>query len=100
MAAPGWFPFTYREFHDVPRVLIVKAAQGQLLLDCPFDDALDDYPSEHTVYRLPDEVSPKSSDWTNLARLGTPLGRIPVAAVIFDPSRRGSVLGTSLQKFT
>ena len=40
-----WANIQYRDFYDVPRIFVADY-QGRLyLFDCPFDEALDDYPS-------------------------------------------------------
>jgi len=83
----------YCDFYDVPRLVAVTHDDALFLLDCPYDDETEDYPAYHEVYRLPprrlDELA--GASWEGLAASGRRVGRIPVDAVEFDPSRRSSV---------
>jgi hypothetical protein len=49
----NWQPFRYAEFWDQPRLIHTTDGQEALLLDCPFDDGLDDYPAQYSVYTVP-----------------------------------------------
>ena len=40
----------YSEFYDVPRMIIVNHGGLKLLLDCKFDESLDDYSAAYRVY--------------------------------------------------
>jgi hypothetical protein len=92
-----WLPIEYRDFWDVPRVLVVRVTSGTLLLECPFDEAIDAYAAEFKVYRLPAAVAATlPDDWTSLAQLGVPIGAIPVKDVRFDTTRRQSIEAGSL----
>ena len=101
MNASEWLPLRYRDFHDVPRLLAVELDGVAYLLDCPFDDTVDEYLSEYTVYRLPDSVKPRLADasWLELPSLGTEVGRVPVGEIEFDPSRREAIAASSLRRF-
>src|SRR5262245_38663298 len=89
---PEWWRITFREFHDVPRAVIVWAPSRVLFLDCPWDDALDDYRPTYDVYALPAEVAAAlPHDWTDLGLLGDFLGSVEVDAVRFDSTRRQAV---------
>jgi hypothetical protein len=47
----------YRGFHDFPRCIIARASDGsRWLLDCPFDDDLDDYRPDFSVFVLPADM--------------------------------------------
>ena len=86
-------PIRYYEFCDVPRAFIAADTAGTYLLDCPFDDQLDDYPEFYEVFAMPalgDELL--SGSWADLSRhaLGR-LGRVRVSDVRFDASRRREV---------
>ncbi|HEY3201123.1 MAG TPA: hypothetical protein VGK55_11300 [Actinomycetes bacterium] len=41
---------SYGEFWDVPRLFVVTVPDGLLVFDSPFDQDLDDYRPEYTVY--------------------------------------------------
>lgn len=91
-----WIPLpSYREYFDVPRSFIVPAKDlsEYLLFDCPFDDSLDEYQAEYSVYQLP-KVSDEqlAGDWATLLTFDARnLGTIPVSALEFDDSRRKAV---------
>lgn len=99
--AGTWLPIQYREFWDVPRLIVVDTGDRRLLLDCSFDDALDEYPPDYKVFDLPvsslESISGK--DWSALSNQGTFVGQIPVADITLDDSKRGAILATSIQRF-
>jgi hypothetical protein len=80
----------YRDFYDIPRAVVVEWGGQTWLFDCLYDYDVDDYESEYTVYRLPEEVAEKvdSVSWTDLGHLGERVGAVPTARVSFDPTKR------------
>jgi hypothetical protein len=82
--------FTYRDFYDVPRMIIVNHRGQKLLLDCKFDDSLDDYPPTYKLYILPKEIDERSEkSWESMpTRAVRYVGEIPVNHVIFDRTKR------------
>lgn len=82
--------FQYREFYDFPRQILVPVAGGSLLLDCPFDEVLDDYRKDYEVFRLPPvEALDLAGSWLSLRdRRLESLGIVPAEHVILDPTRR------------
>jgi hypothetical protein len=91
-ASPQWLPISYRDFYDIPRSVLVEYEGEAYLLECPFDEEADEYPLDFAVYRLPQGVAEaarqQTSSWVDLGEAGTLLGRVPVALVRFDESRR------------
>jgi hypothetical protein len=83
----------YREFYDVPRMVIVTHRGLKLLLDCKFNESLDEYPAVYRVYILPQEIDEHTlHSWEALAgKATTYLGDIPVDQIIFDPSKRAEI---------
>jgi hypothetical protein len=83
----------YREFYDVPRMLIVSRRGLKLLLDSPFDDSLDEYSPTYRVYVFPNEVDEHTlKSWEALPQMATKsLGEIPVTQVVFDATKRAEV---------
>lgn len=81
---------SYREFYDVPRMIVVTHRGRKLLLDCKFDDSLDEYPAAYKVYVLPEGIDERAlRSWEVLPEKATNyLGDIPVDQVLFDPSKR------------
>jgi hypothetical protein len=49
-------PFQFGGFWDVPRWIHLSYRGRSLLLLCPFDDAIDDYPGHYTVCEVPADV--------------------------------------------
>lgn len=72
------------------------------LLDCPFDESLDDYPPDFEVYELPLELEEQLRDpgyaWDQLPAMGSRVGRIPINMVEFDASRRQSITTSFLDR--
>ena len=88
----------YRDYYDLPRLILVAAADRFLLLDCPFDEAADDYPTDYAVYELASD--PRESfgpDWRLLSATGRLLGRVPVASIRFDPAHRYAIESDGLE---
>jgi hypothetical protein len=85
--------FTYREFYDVPRVIVLHHRSLQLLLDCRFDEAADEYAPSYLVYVLPADLSVDSiQSWDKLYEAALRfVGEIPVDRVIFDVTRRSEI---------
>jgi hypothetical protein len=84
---------TYREFYDVPRMIIVNHRGRKLLLDCKFDESLDEYAAAYKVYVLPAGIDEQLvQSWDALPEKAAEyLGDVPVDQVIFDPSKRAEI---------
>ena len=85
-----WCLFQYREFHDVPRSLVVRLPDSVLLLESSFEEGRDDYSDEYELYVLDEGVSLEGS-WSGLARDGRRLGSVRVESLEFDETRRRMV---------
>lgn len=95
----AWLPLTYRGYWDVPRIILVRRDDVLMLLDCQFDERLDEYPDDYTVHMMPPDFDEKSppEDWTTLRDLAVlDLGTIPVAAVRFDARSRPQQIGAEV----
>jgi len=91
----------YRDFYDVPRIFLLRHDGHLLLLDSPFDDDTDEYSASYDVYLMP-ELSQDTLEgsWTHLRESASRLlGRIPVAAVEFDATRRNAIDTGSIEAF-
>jgi hypothetical protein len=88
-----WGAITYRGFHDVPRFFIVADGEQTYLFDCTFDEDLDDYPDDYTIYLMPAlEPADLNGSWENLhSRAVALLGKIAVSDLIFDETLRKSI---------
>jgi hypothetical protein len=93
----SWVGFRYREFHDVPRLIVFDHEGRTYLLDCSFDHVLDEYPDTYRVLELSCCSAGPVQDWDELARTATrDLGRVPVTAVRFDETRRREIDVTTI----
>jgi hypothetical protein len=88
----------YFSFWDVPRTFAFEYSGKVYLLTSEFDDALDEYPDDYEVFVVSGiENLSKVSDWKCIEPLPkTSVGRVPVASVRFDESRRKYVDGSFL----
>src|SRR3954469_19409370 len=80
----------YREFYDVPRSILLEHRGKALMLDSPFDETLDEYSPTYAVFvlrKMPAAASGCES-WRSL--ILEKVGEIPVASVVFDPTKRKS----------
>jgi hypothetical protein len=102
MTSGGWVPFEYRDFYDVPRMILVRRVDRAFLFDSPFDERADEYSDAFYVYRLSlasaDELRAQSS-WRDATALGTLAATVPVADVEFDPSRRQSISESVFERY-
>lgn len=82
--------FLYRDFYDVPRMLVCVVDGKKVLLDSPFDDASDDYSVDYYVYTLPRDLDVGSmKSWRELPSMATQfIGKLPIMSVQFDQSKR------------
>jgi hypothetical protein len=92
-----WVSFNYRDFYDVPRMLILTFKDKVLLLESPFSEEKDEYPNKYAVYELPQLSEEElSGSWENLtSKALSYLGEIPVETVEFDPTRRKQINATA-----
>jgi hypothetical protein len=88
-----WLPITYRGFWDVPRSFVVVVDGVGHLLWSEFRDDRDEYSDRYRVVVLdPDALpDPPASVWMDPASGGREVGAVPVAGVVFDPTRRRAV---------
>jgi hypothetical protein len=95
-------PFQYIEFHDVPRLIALKHRGTWFLLQSAFDNELDDYSKNYSVFALPDAVETylANRSWKFLEELpARPLGEIPVNSLRFDPTLRKELDASILDQF-
>lgn len=93
MSAEGWLSVRYRDFYDLPRLVAVEYHGYIYLFDSEFDDEVDDYVDHFTVYRLPQSALARLDDrsWADLSSAGEEVGRVAVADVEFDGTKRKSL---------
>jgi hypothetical protein len=80
--------FEYRDFWEVPRLMICSVGGIEILLDSEFDEEANTYASHYKVYAMPPELDPESPDVSEemLSAKAEYLGSIPVSAIEFDPT--------------
>jgi hypothetical protein len=88
-----WLTIRYRGYYDIPRMIVVRKDLSLFLLECPFDQSIDEYSSHFTIYRLPLDLESQldTMSWAHLSSLGERLGQIPVDLVEFDATRRNAI---------
>lgn len=87
-----WVPIQYREFYDIPRLFVIAMEGRTYLLDCQFDEALDEYGDRFEVFELTSSPAPDlQKSWAMLSASGVHLGAVLVADVEFDATRRQAV---------
>lgn len=91
--SPIWIGFEYRDFYDVPRMILFWYRESLFLLDCPFEDECDDYSDGYDVYLMPDVRSQGLADsWERLPdKAKQHLARVPVVNITFDHTRRKKI---------
>jgi len=85
--------FSYRDFYDVPRMIVLNHNGRKILLDCKFDDVLEEYPPTYKVYILPQGINEfGETSWESMpARAIKYVGEIEVKQLIFDHSKRAAL---------
>lgn len=87
-------PFTYGEFYDVPRMIRFPFEGEWYFLRSEFDEEKDEYADFYDIYRLPlrseEEIRAEPTYWKALGK-DAHIGRIPVAGIGLDESRRKSI---------
>ncbi len=84
-------PFKYVEFYDVPRYIALHYRGRLLLLKSAFDEAIDEYPENYSVYVLPESAEDafEKSSWNSLdSNEGQFISQIRVNSVEFDATKR------------
>jgi hypothetical protein len=86
----GWVPvIAHRDFYDVPHLLVVRVGRRLLLLESRFDEALDDYEAEYSVYELVLSNELPSGSWDHLSDGLTPVAMVAVRDVEFGHDSEG-----------
>ena len=86
-----WTAFTYRDFHDVPRMVLVSLQSGKLLLVSRFNERLDDYEPTYRTFLLREDAD-VSGSWESIESLAVQaLGTVGVQRVRFDDRRRSRI---------
>ena len=64
-----WRVIDYRDFYDVPRMIVASNEEGVFLFYSRFDEKRDDYLEHYEVYRMPELKSEVlAGSWDGLER--------------------------------
>ena len=95
-------PFNYGGFYDVPRCLTLRYSGKRFLLQSYFDEDLDEYPTEYSVYVVPESADDSSlvcsPEFLNKTSLSC-VGQIPIDQVTFDSTKRKQLDASILNRF-
>lgn len=82
----------YRDFYDIPRLVVAMDEFGRVwVLDCEFNEILDDYEDYYRVYLLGQGESPGEAISNHLdGERVAEVVEIPTSSVHFDVTRRSS----------
>jgi len=95
-------PFRYGGFYDVPRCLSLRYRGRWFLLQSAFDEGIDEYPADYSVYIVPESADDSQLVCSPEFLSNTPMaciGQIPIDRVIFDPSKRKELDASILDSF-
>jgi hypothetical protein len=84
-------PFIYGGFWDVPRCLALRYRGKRFLFLSTFDEEIDEYPSDYSVYVIPESAEDSRQVLSPEFLSNTPMdciGRIPIDRVTFDSTKR------------
>ena len=86
---PQWSFQAYREFWDVPRMVVATNELGTYLFHSRFDDALDDYIDHYEVHELPPlSAEELRGSWTGLPKRSLKrLADVPLRELPFKITR-------------
>jgi hypothetical protein len=95
-------PFSYGGFYDVPRCLTLRYRGKRFLLQSAFDEGLDEYPTDYSVYVVPETAGDSSPVCSPEFLSKSPMsciGQIPIDQVTFDSTRRKELDASILDRF-
>jgi hypothetical protein len=83
----------YRDFFDIPRYMLVSDSESQLwILECAFDDDLDEYPAEFYVFPAGADLAFAQETFELHAKysanIGTPMLKVKVESIEFDSTKQ------------
>jgi hypothetical protein len=99
---PKMTPFQYGNFYDVPRCISLHFMGRRFLLQCAFDDDLDEYLSDYSIYIVPEATDESRPICHPDFLSNTPMaciGHIPIHQIQFDPTKRAELDASILDSF-
>lgn len=94
-------PFKYGGYWDVPKYIMLDYRDLYLLLRSEFDEELDDYETNYTVFVLPESVGDfvREGNWEFYNKTPmTEIGKIPVSTVVFDQTKHSELDASCLDE--
>jgi len=95
-------PIRYGAFYDYPRMIRFQFGEAWFFLRSAFDEEQDDYPNFYDVFLFPfrteEEFQANPYYWKDLSAAAH-LGRIPIAEVGLDETRRQSLDAHRIEKW-
>jgi hypothetical protein len=82
-----WIPFSYREYWDYPRWIVLERNLEWYLIVSAFDDAADEYAPDYRIIPLGHDRPPAGS-WAGWGLDKPDRGKIQVGPNLFDATRR------------
>ncbi|MDR6841007.1 hypothetical protein [Pseudoxanthomonas sacheonensis] len=96
MPTGSWFTIaSYWDFHDFPRFILATDQESKFwILDCGFDDELDDYSANYDVYFVGRELEQARAACELHAKgtKGSAVGVVHNTQLEFDPTKRQKFL--------
>jgi hypothetical protein len=85
-----WLSAEYRDFYDVPRMIVARCDLGTFLFFSRFDDVADDYSDNYELYLMPTlSAADLAGSWVGLeARALKRLPDLGIRQFPFDVARR------------
>jgi hypothetical protein len=85
-----WVPIiSHRGFYDVPHVLVARVGARLLLFESRFDESLDDYETDFSVYELPENAELPDGPWDQLSDGLKRIAAVPLRDVEFGHDGEG-----------
>lgn len=81
---------SYRDFYDIPRLMLASGQDEYWVLDCKFDDGIDEYSEEFDVYCFGQDIDAARGafELASISEEGRKVGHIRVIDLDFGESRR------------
>lgn len=82
-------PFSYGDFWDVPRLIVLKYKGHIIMLGSYFDEKEDEYGDSYSIFLLPSSTKPEMSKSLYEGKVDAKLiGSVPIKSVVFDATKR------------
>lgn len=89
---------SYREFYDLPRLLLISDDTSSFwIFDCKFDERADEYPNEYRVFFAGRAADKALREFEEFAKSSADVAmrdcdRLPIGDVKFDATRKKKLM--------